>query len=184
MIKRDEYLEKLKAAMWNGNIKVITGLRRAGKSTLLFEIFCDYLISSGVKAENIIKLELDKIKFFVYRNPIALCEMIDKTLTGKDDESFYLFIDEVQMAKKAILKNEYGSDEVSIYDMLNELRGYRNLDVYVTGSNSKMLSSDIATEFRGRSTQIHCELCKKVTLKRTHGFKKVITSSRLLPLLA
>ncbi len=167
MIKRDEYLEKLKAAMWNGNIKVITGLRRAGKSTLLFEIFCDYLISSGVKAENIIKLELDKMKFFVYRNPIALCEMIDKTLTGKDDERFYLFIDEVQMAKKAILKNEYGSDEVSIYDMLNELRGYRNLDVYVTGSNSKMLSSDIATEFRGRSTQIHVY---PLSFKEIYGF--------------
>ncbi len=167
MIKRDEYLEKLKAAMWNGNIKVVTGLRRAGKSTLLFEIFCDYLISSGVKAENIIKLELDKIKFFVYRNPIALCEMIDKTLTGKDDESFYLFIDEVQMAKKTILKNEYGSDEVSIYDMLNELRGYRNLDVYVTGSNSKMLSSDIATEFRGRSTQIHVY---PLSFKEIYGF--------------
>ncbi len=155
MIVREEYLEKIKAAMWDGNIKVITGLRRSGKSTLLFDIFYEFLISSGVKEENIIKLELDKRKYFVYRNPIALCDMVEKNLEDRSSEKFYLFIDEVQMSKKAILKNEYGSDEVSIYDMLNELKGYKNLDVYVTGSNSKMLSSDIATEFRGRSTQIH-----------------------------
>lgn len=167
MIKREEYLEKIKSSMWDGNVKVITGLRRSGKSTLLFDIFSEYLISTGVKAENIIKLELDKMKYFVYRNPIALCNLIEKTLAGKENEKFYLFIDEVQMAKKAILKNEYGSDEVSIYDMLNELRGYKNLDVYVTGSNSKMLSSDIATEFRGRSTQIHVY---PLSFKEVYGF--------------
>lgn len=141
--------------MWDGNIKVITGIRRSGKSTLLFEMFYEYLIANGVKKENIIRLELDKRKYLVYRNPIALCDMVENTLEGKNDEKFYLFIDEVQMAKKAVIKNEYGADEITIYDMLNELKGYKNLDVYVTGSNSKMLSSDIATEFRGRSTQIH-----------------------------
>ncbi len=155
MIVREEYLEKIKSAMWDGNIKVITGLRRSGKSTLLFELFYDFLISSGIKEENILKLELDKRKYFIYRNPIALCDMVEETIGARADEKFYLFIDEVQMSKKATIKNEYGSDEVSIYDMLNELKGYSNLDVYVTGSNSKMLSSDIATEFRGRSTQIH-----------------------------
>ena len=153
MIIRQEYLEKIKSAMWDGNIKVITGLRRSGKSTLLFDIFYEFLVSFGVKEENIIKLELDKRKDFKYRNPIALCDMVEEKL--KDSDKFYLFIDEVQMSKKTVIKNEYGSDEVSIYDMLNELKGYKNLDVYVTGSNSKMLSSDIATEFRGRSTQIH-----------------------------
>jgi len=141
--------------MWDGNIKVITGLRRSGKSTLLFELFFEFLISTGVKEENIIRLELDKRRHFVFRNPIALCDMVEKTLSGKNDEKFYLFIDEVQMAKRTVVKNEYGSDEVSIYDMLNELRSYKNLDVFVTGSNSRMLSSDIASEFRGRSTQIH-----------------------------
>ncbi len=155
MIIREEYLEKIKSTMWDGNIKVITGLRRSGKSTLLFELFYDFLISTGVKEENIIRLELDKRKYFVYRNPIALCDMVEKIINDKKNEKFYLFVDEVQMSKKATIKNEYGSDEVSIYDMLNELKGYSNLDVYVTGSNSKMLSSDIATEFRGRSTQIH-----------------------------
>ncbi len=155
MIIREEYLEKIKSTMWDGNIKVITGLRRSGKSTLLFELFYDFLISTGVKEENIIRLELDKRKYFIYRNPIALCDMVEKIINDKKNEKFYLFVDEVQMSKKATIKNEYGSDEVSIYDMLNELKGYSNLDVYVTGSNSKMLSSDIATEFRGRSTQIH-----------------------------
>lgn len=155
MIIREEYLAKIKAAMWDGNIKVITGIRRSGKSTLLFGLFYEYLLTNGVKEENIIQLELDKRKYYVYRNPIALCDMIENTMEGKKDEKFYLFIDEVQMAKKTVIKNQYGSDEITIYDMLNELRGYKNLDVYVTGSNSKMLSSDIATEFRGRSTQIH-----------------------------
>ncbi len=167
MIAREEYLKKIKSAMWDGNIKVITGLRRSGKSTLLFDIFYDFLISSGVKAENIIKLELDKRKYFVYRNPIALCDMVENTLDNKDDEKFYLFIDEVQMSKKATIKNEYGSDDVTIYDMLNELKGYRNLDVYVTGSNSRMLSSDIATEFRGRSTQIQVY---PLSFKEIYGF--------------
>lgn len=155
MIAREEYLSKIKSAMWDGNIKVITGLRRSGKSTLLFELFYEYLISTGVKEENIIKLELDKRKYFAFRNPVALCDMVEKNLKGRIDEKFFLFIDEIQMSKKAVIKNKYGSDEVSIYDMLNELKGYKNLDVYVTGSNSKMLSSDIATEFRGRSTQIN-----------------------------
>ncbi len=153
--------------MWDRNIKVITGLRRSGKSTLLFELFYEYLISSGAKKENIIRLELDKRKFFVFRNPVALCDMVEKTLDGRDDEKFYLFIDEVQMAKKTVVKNEYGSDEVSIYDMLNELKGYKNLDVYVTGSNSKMLSSDIVTEFRGRSTQIHVH---PLSFRELYGF--------------
>lgn len=155
MIIRETYIEKLKASMWDGNIKVITGLRRCGKSTLLFELFYDTLLSIGISETNIIRLELDRRKYFKFRNPLALCDLVEETLKGKENEKFYLFIDEVQMAKKAILKNKYGSDEVTIYDMLNELRGYKNLDVYVTGSNSKMLSSDIATEFRGRSTQIH-----------------------------
>lgn len=155
MVTRDSYLEKLKSVMWDGNIKVITGLRRSGKSTLLFDIFDEYLTSNDVKSENILKLELDKRKDFAYRNPIALCDYVEKIVTAKKDEKFYLFIDEVQLSKKAVVKTEYGEEEVTIYDMLNELKDYKNLDVYVTGSNSRMLSSDIATEFRGRSSQIH-----------------------------
>lgn len=153
MIKREFYLNQIIRNMWNGEIKVITGIRRCGKSVLLFDLFYDYLIENGTPKENIIKIELDQRKFYKFRNPITLCEYIESIVTEKENEKFYLFIDEVQFTQKMIDK-ENGDIEVTIYDMLNELKSYKNLDVYVTGSNSKMLSSDIATEFRGRATQI------------------------------
>ena len=140
--------------MWNGEIKVITGIRRCGKSVLLFDLFYDYLIEQGTDKENIIKIELDQRKYYKMRNPIVLCEYVESLVAENDDKKFYLFIDEVQFTQK-IIDKENGDIEVTIYDMLNELKSYKNLDVYVTGSNSKMLSSDIATEFRGRATQIH-----------------------------
>lgn len=153
MIKREFYLNQIIRNMWNGEIKVITGIRRCGKSVLLFDLFYDYLIENGTPKENIIKIELDQRKFYKFRNPINLCEYIESIVTEKENEKFYLFIDEVQFTQKMVDK-ENGGIEVTIYDMLNELKSYKNLDVYVTGSNSKMLSSDIATEFRGRATQI------------------------------
>lgn len=153
MISRDFYLNQMKSSMWDGQIKVITGLRRCGKSILLFELFKDYLINTGVSIDNIIMISLDQRKYYKYRNPILLSDYIESILSDSQ-ESYYLFIDEVQMSMKTI-DEENGNIEVTIYDMLNELKSYKNLDVYVTGSNSKMLSSDILTEFRGRSTQIH-----------------------------
>lgn len=153
MIKREFYLNQIIRNMWNGEIKVITGIRRCGKSVLLFDLFYDYLIENGTPKENIVKIELDQRKFYKFRNPITLCEYIESVVTEKENEKIYLFIDEVQFTQKMIDK-ESGDIEVTIYDMLNELKSYKNLDVYVTGSNSKMLSSDIATEFRGRATQI------------------------------
>lgn len=152
MLKRDFYLNEIIKRMWDGNIKVITGLRRAGKSTLLFALFKDYLLSTGVTEENIIEIELDKRKYYKFRDPIYLCDCVEGILKENPSAKFYLFIDEVQLTKKA--KDRESGIEISIYDMLNELKGYRNLDCYVTGSNSRMLSSDIATEFRGRSSQI------------------------------
>lgn len=140
--------------MWNGEVKVITGIRRCGKSVLLFDLFYEYLLSQGVQEDCIIKVELDQRRFYKFRNPITLCEYVETLVAEKKEEKFYLFIDEVQLTTKVIDK-ENGGIEVSIYDMLNELRAYKNLDVYVTGSNSKGLSKDIATEFRGRATQIH-----------------------------
>ena len=154
MIKRDFYLEQMIRNMWNGEIKVITGIRRCGKSVLLFELFYEYLLAQGVKEDEIIKIELDQRRYYKFRNPIALCDHVEELVNEKQDRKMYLFIDEVQFTTKVIDK-ENGGIEVTIYDMLNELKGYKNLDVYVTGSNSKMLSSDIATEFRGRATQIH-----------------------------
>ncbi len=154
MIKRDFYLNRMIHHMWNGEVKVITGIRRCGKSVLLFDLFYEYLLSQGVQEDHIIKIELDQRRYYKFRNPIALCEYIEELVSGKKDEKFYLFIDEVQLTTKVIDK-ENGGIEVSIYDMLNELKAYKNLDVYVTGSNSKGLSKDIATEFRGRAAQIH-----------------------------
>ena len=154
MIKRDFYLNRMIHHMWNGEVKVITGIRRCGKSVLLFDLFYEYLLLQGVQEDHVIKIELDQRRYYKFRNPITLCEYIEGLVANKKEEQFYLFIDEVQLTSNVIDK-ENGGIEVSIYDMLNELKAYKNLDVYVTGSNSKGLSKDIATEFRGRATQIH-----------------------------
>ncbi len=154
MVKRDSYMERLIHSMWNGEIKVITGIRRCGKSVLLFDLFLEYLLSQNVPEDHILKIELDQRRYYKFRNPITLCEYVESIVLDKKDEKFYLFIDEVQLTTKVVDK-ENGGIEVTIYDMLNELKAYKNLDVYVTGSNSKGLSKDIATEFRGRATQIH-----------------------------
>lgn len=154
MIKRDAYLQRLIKNMWNGEIKVITGIRRCGKSVLLFELFYEYLLSQGVQEDHILRIELDQRRYYRFRDPIALCEYVEGIVAEHRDERFYLFIDEVQMTTKVQDEANAGV-EVSIYDMLNELKSYKNLDVYVTGSNSKGLSKDVATEFRGRATQIH-----------------------------
>lgn len=154
MIKRDFYLNRMIHNMWNGEVKVITGIRRCGKSVLLFDLFYEYLISTKVPDDHIIKIELDQRRYYKFRNPITLCEYVESIVTRQKDEKFYLFIDEVQFTTK-VVDQENGGIEVSIYDMLNELKAYKNLDVYVTGSNSRGLSKDIATEFRGRATQIH-----------------------------
>ena len=154
MVKRDSYMNRLIHSMWNGEIKVITGIRRCGKSVLLFELFFEYLLSQNVPENHILKIELDQRRYYKFRNPITLCEYVERTVRDRKDEKFYLFIDEVQLTTKVVDK-ENGGIEVTIYDMLNELKAYKNLDAYVTGSNSKGLSKDIATEFRGRATQIH-----------------------------
>lgn len=154
MVKRDSFLKRLIHNMWNGEVKVITGIRRCGKSVMLFDLFYEYLLSQGVPEDHILKFELDQRRYYKYRNPITLCEYVEDAICDKKEEKFYLFIDEVQYTTK-VVDEENGGITVTIYDMLNELKAYRNLDVYVTGSNSKGLSNDIATEFRGRATQIH-----------------------------
>ena len=153
MIKREFYLNQIVRHMHNGEIKVITGIRRCGKSVLLFDLFREYLLAHSVAENQIISIELDQRKYYKLRNPINLCEYVESIVSKDKEKQFYLFIDEVQFTTK-VKDIENGDIEVSIYDMLNELKAYKNLDVYVTGSNSKMLSSDIATEFRGRATQI------------------------------
>lgn len=153
MVNRDRYLKQIIDYMWDGQVKVITGIRRSGKSVLLFELFKNYLLEDGVLEENIIMIELDKRKGAKYRNPIKLCEYVEGMIEGKEQQ-YYLFIDEIQFCRE-VIDSEADDEVITIYDMLNELKDYKNLDIYVTGSNSKMLSKDILTEFRGRSSQIH-----------------------------
>lgn len=139
--------------MWDGQVKVITGIRRCGKSYLLNVLFKNYLIEQNVPPDNIISIELDLTKDIKYRDPLALAEYVRSKVEGQT-EQFYLFVDEIQMSDE--VKNPYNPDgkKITFYDALNDLRSLSNLDVYVTGSNSKMLSKDILTEFRGRSDEI------------------------------
>ena len=152
MISRQSYIEELKKVMWDGNIKVITGIRRCGKSVLLFDLFKEHLISLGVSKETIIEIKLDEDDNIKYRNPIILSKYLKKKIEELKNTKVYVFIDEVQLSSP---KTDRSSGvKMSIFDVLNGLRNNPNIDVYVTGSNSKMLSKDILTEFRGRSAQI------------------------------
>ena len=162
VIARDFYLEELKRSMGGDLVKVVTGIRRCGKSFLLFNLFKDYLIKNGVKKSHIIGIALDDEENKPLRNPIALAEHVRKQL-GRLKGLKYLFIDEIQLCYKVlppgldlsrVAKADRPSCYVTFYDVLNEFRKRDDVDVYVTGSNSKMLSSDIATEFRGRSDEI------------------------------
>lgn len=152
-IKRNRYLNKLISRMNNGLIKVITGIRRSGKSYLLFNLFYDYLINSGVSAENVITIPLDDEDYARYCNPHELYEYIKNEIEGKSGK-LYVFIDEAQYAiTKEEMKNR--DKPIRLYGVLNGLLRKKNIDVYITGSNSKFLSSDILTEFRGRGDEIH-----------------------------
>ncbi len=152
-IKRDRYLNKLISFMWDGQVKVITGIRRCGKSYLLRTLFRGYLLSRGVDSGQILSFELDLTRDIRFRNPLELAGHVRKTVEGKE-EKYYLFVDEIQMSDE--VDNPYNSNgkKITFYDALNDLNSLDNLDIYVTGSNSKMLSSDILTEFRGRSDEI------------------------------
>lgn len=139
-IKRDQYLNALKNRMHNGMIKVITGIRRAGKSYILFNIFQNHLLSIEVNPSQIITIEFDRYENRKYRNPDFVLEYIHSCL--RKEEQYYLLMDEVQLLP-------------DFEEVLNSLLHYQNLDIYVTGSNSKFLSKDIITQFRGRGDEIH-----------------------------
>lgn len=150
LINRDTYLSRLIDKKENGLIKVITGIRRCGKSYLLFYLFRDYLIESGIKEEQIISIALDDDTCEQYRNPDALSKFIRSKIVNK--EMYYILIDEVQYA---ITKQEFENpEEIKLYNVLNGLMRLRNVDIYVTGSNSKLLSQDVMTAFRGRGDQV------------------------------
>lgn len=154
MIERKKYLEKLISKKENGLVKVITGIRRCGKSYLLFNIYKDYLKSIGVEDECIICLALDDDENIQYRNPLELGKHI-RSLTKDESKTYYVFLDEIQ--KVVTIQNPYiegVEDKIGFVDVVLGLMKHDNIDVYVTGSNSKMLSSDILTEFRGRGDEI------------------------------
>ena len=161
-MNRIEYLEKLQSRMHNGLIKVITGIRRCGKSYLLFTLFKNYLLESGVPENRIISLALDDKTFTNLRNPLLLDEYIRQRITDNTNQ-FYLLIDEIQycvkikldnMNERMVVPEDRDSLYISFYEVLNGIQRLGNVDIYVTGSNSKMLSDDIRTEFRGRGDEI------------------------------
>lgn len=139
-IKRNKYLNDLVNRMHNSLIKVVTGIRRSGKSFLLFHLFRNYLLENGVSESHIIAIELDQRKYRQFRDPDALLDHIESLII--DQEPYYILLDEVQMLDH-------------FEEALNSLLHVRNADIYVTGSNSKFLSKDIITEFRGRGDEIH-----------------------------
>lgn len=154
IIQRDNYLNKLIAKRENGLIKVITGIRRCGKSFLLFNLYREYLHQEGVTDSQIIMLALDEAVNARYRNPLELDSYIRGEIKNKSQQ-YYVFIDEIQ--KVSDIQNPYVEDssaKIGFVDVLLGLMKIPNVDLYVTGSNSKMLSSDILTEFRDRGDEI------------------------------
>lgn len=139
LIKRDRYLNELISLQGNGVIKIVTGLRRCGKSFLLFEIFADYLKKSGVTPDHIIAIDLEDFKNRDLRNPDNLYQLIESRM--KDDDTYFILLDEVQMLDH-------------FEDVLNGLQRKKNADIYVTGSNARFLSKDVITEFRGRGFEV------------------------------
>ena len=162
IIERAQYIKSLLAKRWNGRVKIITGIRRCGKSFLLSTLYKNYLLGEGVDEDCIIQVALDRKSDLKYRNPNVLYDYIISA-TKDTSKRYYVFIDEIQMSVK--VKNQdiddrdvSGDDRdmlyVTFYDILNDLMTHNNLDIYVTGSNSKMLSSDIVTNFRDRGSEI------------------------------
>lgn len=165
-IKREFYLQQLIDGKQNGLIKIVTGIRRCGKSFLLFKLFKQHLLKAGVDAEHIIQIALDDIENADLREPLTLYKRIKAKM--KDDDLYYILLDEVQLVPR-------------FEDVLNSLLRIDNADVYVTGSNSKFLSSDIITEFRGRGDEIHLyplslsEYCEGTGLSPAEAWKDYYT---------
>ena len=154
MIDRPEYLQKIISKKENGMIKVITGIRRSGKSFLLTDIYIPWLIKNGVNPNNIIHLSLEDARNAQYRNPLFLAEYI-RNKVSDNDSMHYVFLDEIQ--KVDTIKNPFVDNKkskIGFVDVLLEIMKINNVDLYVTGSNSHMLSSDILSDFRGRGDEI------------------------------
>lgn len=155
-IERNRYLQKLINSRKNGQVKIITGVRRCGKSYLLSVLYRDYLLQEGVLPEQIITVELDNDINVRYRNPLELGAYLREKVANTEKD-YYILLDEIQMVES--IKNPYmpkeSDSKITFVDVLLGLRSLPHVDVYVTGSNSKMLSSDVATAFRDRGEEIH-----------------------------
>lgn len=162
IIHRNQYIRELLEKRWNGKVKIITGIRRCGKSFLLFTLYKDYLLNEGVTKDCFVELALDRKAHVKYRNPNELYDYVLRK-TKDAEKRYYIFIDEIQLSYK--VKNEEVDERLvpeedremlytTFYDILNDLVARKNLDIYVTGSNSKMLSKDIVTNFRDRGSEI------------------------------
>ena len=189
VIQRNKYIEALISKCWNGKVKIITGIRRCGKSFLLSTLYKDYLKQEGVSEDCFIEIALDRKANIKYRNPNVLYEYImDKACD--EEKRYYVFIDEIQLSIKVkntdideSLVSEDDKDMLytTFYDILNDLMARKNLDIYVTGSNSKMLSSDIVTNFRDRGSEIKVyplsfkEYYKVSGLEKTDALEEYLT---------
>ena len=161
-IQRNDYVERLYAKSWNGKVKIITGIRRCGKSYLLSHLYKQFLINKGVAEDCFVEIDLEENSNAAYRNPNVLSDFVMEQCKDKK-RKYYVFIDEIQRCSKVLAPNvdlsrvaeeDRDSFYITFYDVLNGLRKQPNIDVYVTGSNSKMLSSDIVTYFRDRGSEI------------------------------
>lgn len=157
IIKRDKYLDELIGWKHTDLIKIVTGLRRCGKSFLLFNFFHQHLLASGTDESHIIEIALDDISNEALREPFRMLEYVKSKI--KDDNQYYLIIDEVQLLGRFV-------------DVLNSFMHIDNVDIYVTGSNSRFLSKDVATEFRGRGIEIHIYLLSFAELYQARGGDK------------
>ena len=156
MIPRDKYLNQLVRRMNNGKIKIVTGIRRCGKSVLLNEIFYAYLIEQGIPDSHIIKISLEDSSSAKYRNPLHLDEYVRSLII--DDAPYYILLDEIQNVvsiRNPWIDDPEADDRIGFPDVLMGLMKIRNVDLYVTGSNSHMLSTDVVTQFRDRGDEIH-----------------------------
>lgn len=181
-IKRTDLLNKLIESMHSPLIKVIIGIRRCGKSYLLFKLFFDYLISIGVKEDHIIRIKLDELSNSFLRNPVKLLEYIKGKI--KNHGKYYVFLDEIQECVKVVnpayidennkLIEGINEDEkwLTYHDVLNELLNNSQVDCYVTGSNSRLLSSDLPTEFRNRNYNIEVYPLSFKEIKESFDYKE------------
>ncbi|MCR4654879.1 MAG: ATP-binding protein [Lachnospiraceae bacterium] len=156
-IKRDRYLKQIIKKRDNGRVKIITGIRRCGKSYLLFELYKKYLLDEGIEESQIIEVQLDEIDNIKYRNPFVLNDYIKGQIKDRE-KRYYVMIDEVQLC--AEVPNPYvgnNDEKVTFIDAIMGLMKMKNADIYVTGSNSKMLSQEVLTQFRDRGDEIHLQ---------------------------